>query len=312
MVSTSRGDWRLGLMHAGITACAWGILPVALKQMLSWMDPYTITWFRFLVAAGLTALYLRSRGRMPALRGLDRRGWWLLAIAVSGLVGNYVLYLLGLSYISPGSAQLLIQMAPMFLLIGGLLVLRESFSWLQWIGLLVMFVGLGLFLNDRLMELLAFSGEFTAGVVLLFLASITWAAYGLCQKLLQNQLTGQGILLVIYVCASVMLLPLAQPGRLFELGAWPLAVLAFCSLNTVVAYGSFAEALKHWEATRISAVLALTPLLTMGFASVLAALPTGYVSEESLDWVSLAGAILVVSGSATCALAGRRIIPATT
>jgi len=109
-----------------------------------------------------------------------------------------------------------------------------------------------------------------------------------------------------------MLLPTAHPGVLFELDAWPLAVLAFCSLNTIIAYGSFAEALKHWEATRISAVLALTPLLTMAFASILAALPTAYVSEESLDLVSLAGAVLVVAGSATCALAGRRIAPATT
>ena len=53
-------------------------------------------------------------------------------------------------------------------------------------------------------------------------------------------------------------------------------------------------------------MLALTPLLTMLFATVLARLPFGYVSEESLDWVSLAGAVLVVTGSATCALAGRR------
>jgi len=311
-VNTVSADWRLGLMHAGITACSWGILPIALKQMLVWMDPYTITWYRFLVAAGLTAVYLRSRGRMPKLGGLDRRGWCLLSVAVFGLISNYVLYLLGLSHISPGSAQLLIQMAPMFLLIGGLVVFHESFSAAQWAGLLVMIIGLGLFLNDRLLELISLTGEFATGVVLLFLAALTWAAYGLAQKLLQSQLTGQGILFVIYFCASVMLLPTAHPGVLLELGAWPLAVLAFCSLNTIIAYGSFAEALKHWEATRISAVLALTPLLTMSFATILAALPTGYVSEESLDLVSLAGAVLVVAGSATCALAGRRILPAAT
>ncbi len=305
-------DWRLGLLFAGITASAWGILPIALKAMLVVMDPFTITWFRFLVAAALTAVYLRATGALPRLQRLDRRGWWLLAVAAGGLTGNYVFYLLGLSHISPGSAQLLIQLAPMFLLLGGLVVFGETFSPLQWGGLMVLVAGLGLFLRDRLFELLGLTGEFATGVVLLFLAAVTWAAYGLCQKLLQSRLSGQAILLVIYASASLLLLPSARPGSVMTLSPWGLTLLAFCSLNTIIAYGSFAEALKHWDASRISAVLALTPLLTMLFATLLAMLPFGYVSEESLDWVSLAGAVLVVGGSATCALAGRRTVPATT
>jgi drug/metabolite transporter (DMT)-like permease len=311
-VNPVSNDWRLGLMFAVITASAWGILPIALKAMLVLMDPYTITWFRFLVAAGLTAVFLGATGKLPPLRKLDGRGWWLLAVAAGGLTGNYVFYLLGLSHISPGSAQLLIQLAPMFLLLGGLVVFGESFSALQWGGLTVMVVGLGMFLKDRLFELLGLTGEFATGVMLLFLAAVTWAAYGLCQKLLQSRLSSQAILLVIYASASLLLWPPARPDTLMTLTPWGLFLLAFCSLNTIIAYGSFAEALKHWDASRISAVLALTPLLTMLFATVLARLPFGYVSEESLDWVSLAGAVLVVTGSATCALAGRRAVPATT
>lgn len=311
-MSAPAKNWRLGLIYAGITASAWGILPIALKALLVSMDPFTITWYRFVAAAALTALFLQARGGMPRLRQLDRRGWALLIVAAGGLTGNYLFYLLGLSHISPGAAQLLIQLAPMFLLIGGLVVFGESFSAFQWGGLLVMVAGLGLFLKDHLIEVIGFAGEFATGVVLLFLAAVTWAAYGLCQKLLQGQLSGQSILLVIYVSASLVLLPPARPETVMSQGPWALTLLAFCSLNTVIAYGSFAEALKFWDASRISAVLALTPLLTMLFASLLDALPFGYVSEESLDWVSLIGALLVVSGSALCALAGRRTVPATT
>jgi len=300
-------NWKLGIMHAGITASAWGLLPIALKSMLEYMDPYTITWYRFLAAASLTAAYLARTGGLPSLRRLDARGRIILAIATAGLVGNYVLYLLGLSYISPGSAQVLIQLAPMFLLLGGLLVFRESFSPVQWLGLITLVSGLALFFHDRLDAIAAFDDDLTTGVGLIIIAALVWAAYALAQKMLIGRLTAQGVLVVIYVTASIALLPSATPGSLLSLGAWPLALLTFCSLNTIVAYGSFAEALRHWEASRISAILALTPILTLIFATLLERLPTGYVSLETVDTIALVGVVFVVVGSSACALGSRRL-----
>lgn len=299
-------NWKLGIMHAGITASAWGLLPIALKSMLEYMDPYTITWYRFLTAALLTAVYLAATGGLPSLRRLDGGGRVILAVAVIGLLGNYVFYLLGLAHISPASAQVLIQLAPMFLLLGGLLAFRESFAPLQWLGLTVLVTGMGLFFHDRLATIAGLEGDVAAGVMLMVAAALLWAAYALAQKLLLGRLTAQGVLVVIYVTASIVLLPTAAPGAISGLGAWPLALLVFCSLNTIVAYGSFAESLKHWEASRISAILALTPLLTLAFAALLEELPTGYVSEESVDTVALFGVVLVVVGSAACALGKSR------
>jgi drug/metabolite transporter (DMT)-like permease len=299
-------NWRLGLLFASVTAVSWGLLPIALKAMLQYMDPYTITWYRFVAAAAIAGTALKLTGGLPSLRALDTRSRWILGVAVAGLIGNYVLYLLGLSYASPGAAQVLIQLAPMFLLLGGLLVFRESFNRLQWLGLLTLVSGLALFFHDRLAELTDLDTDLGKGVVLLFLAALVWAFYAIAQKMLQGRMTAQGVLLVIYVSASVALLPTTVPGAIAGLSLWALALLVFCSLNTLVAYGAFAEALKHWEATRTSAVLAVTPLLTMLFGAVIAALPTGYINTDSVDPLSLAGAALVVTGSAACALGGQR------
>ncbi len=300
------GDWRLGFMFALVTATAWGLLPIALKAMLTYMDPYTITWYRFLAAAVIAGGVLWARGGLPRLGRLDRRGLGLLLMAVAGLIGNYVLYLLGLSHASPASAQVLVQLAPLFLLLGGLVVFREPFSRLQWAGLATLLLGLGIFFHDRLDQLTDPDAELARGVGLIVLASLVWAVYGIAQKLLQSRMTAQSILLVIYVAASVALLPASAPASLTTLNPWALFLLAFCSVNTLVAYGSFAEALRHWQASRVSAVLALTPLLTVAFAALLGALPTGYVSEDSLDTVSVLGAVIVVVGSAVCALGGAR------
>jgi drug/metabolite transporter (DMT)-like permease len=304
-------NWRLGLLFASTTAAAWGCLPIALKTMLMYMDPYTITWYRFLVSAIVAALVLRATGGLPRLGRLRPRSRGVLLVAVLGLIGNYLLYLIGLSFASPGSTQVLIQLAPMFLLVGGLVIFRESFSTVQWLGLATLLGGLGLFFHDRFPAMIDLDADLGKGVFLIVLASLVWAIYAIAQKILQLEMSPQGILLVIYVSASIALLPTADPAALVSLTPWTLGLLAFCSLNTLVAYGAFAEALRHWEASRVSAVLAVTPLLTLGFGVLLASLPTGYVNEDPSDPTSLAGAALVVVGSAVTALGGMRRRPAT-
>jgi drug/metabolite transporter (DMT)-like permease len=304
-------NWRLGLLFASTTAVAWGCLPIALKTVLRYMDPYTITWYRFLVSAIVAAVVLRATGGLPRLGQLGARSRGILLVAVLGLIANYLLYLIGLSFASPGSTQVLIQLAPMFLLVGGLVIFRESFSTIQWLGLATLLGGLALFFHDRFPAMVDLDADLGKGVFLIVLASLVWAIYAIAQKILQSEISPQGILLVIYVSASITLLPTAEPAVVVSLTPWALVLLAFCSLNTLVAYGAFAEALRHWEASRVSAVLAVTPLLTLGFGVLLASLPTGYVNKDPTDPTSLAGAVLVVVGSAVTALGGMRRPPAT-
>ena len=67
------GQWRLGLALALATAACWATLPIALKISLEALDPITLTWFRFLVAAGLMGAWLAARGKLGAYRRLGRR-----------------------------------------------------------------------------------------------------------------------------------------------------------------------------------------------------------------------------------------------
>ncbi len=82
-------------------------------------------------------------------------------------------------------------------------------------------------------------------------------------------------------------------------------MLVFCALNTLVAYGAFSEALEHWEATRVSALLSLTPLATLAMALAGSQLWPGRVAGELVSPLALLGAFVVVAGSASIALGGR-------
>ena len=287
----------------------WGFLSIALKLLLEGMDAFTITWYRLTASALVLGLYQARRRRLPAVRRLGRNVWVLLAVALLGLVGNYVLFLLSLEYVPPATSQLVIQLAPILFLLGGLLIFKEAFSRMQWIGLAVLVAGLLLFFNQRLPALLALSGAEALGVGLVIVAGIVWAAYALAQKQLLMALSSVNILLLIYVGSAVLLLPLARPATILSLSPLHLGLLVFCTFNTLGAYGCFAEALVHWEATRVSAVIALTPLVTIVAVLGFAAVWPGTDMAAGLDGVGIAGGLVVVVGSVMTALGTGRAVP---
>lgn len=300
------GRWQLGLMLAVVTAACWATLPVALKITLEQIDPITLTWFRFLVAAGVMLAWLAARGGLAVFAALDRKRWLLLAAAALLLVGNYVFYLLGVQHTSPANAQLLIQLAPLLMAVGGIVVFREVYRPGQWAGLAIIALGLGLFFRDQVGGAPLSGPGYLVGSGFVLFAAVCWAAYALIQKQLLLRLGSPAILLFIYIAATLALLPFAQPRHLLALDARHATLLAYCALNTLVAYGAFAEALAHWEASRVSAILATTPLLCLATVAVVHSLAPASIAPEHVTWLGYAGAALVVAGSAMSSLLGQR------
>ncbi|MEE4887515.1 DMT family transporter [Pseudomonas alliivorans] len=298
----SSGRWVYGLCLALLTALLWGILPVKLKQVLQAMDPVTVTWFRLLVSGSLLFVWLASVKRLPSFRLLGRKGKVLVVLAVLGLVGNYMLYLVGLRMLSPGTTQLLIQIGPILLLISSIFLFKERFSLGQGIGLAILLIGFGLFFNQRLVELLTSLGDYTLGVLIVIMASVVWTFYGLSQKQLLTVWNSLQVMMVIYLFCALLITPWAHPGEALQLSPLQGWLLLACCLNTLVAYGAFAEALAHWEASRVSATLALTPLITLASVAIAAWLWPTYVQAEEINALGYGGALLVVLGSALTAL----------
>jgi drug/metabolite transporter (DMT)-like permease len=281
----------------------WGLLPIALQVTLEEMDGYTITWYRFLVAAVLLGSYLAVRGRLPRVRGRGRNVLILLALATLGLGGNYILYILGLSYTSAGAAQVLVQLAPAMAMLGALAFFQERFVKAQWLGLLVLASGMLLFFHNRLNEIFGQAGDYSLGMALILLAALTWAVYALAQKQLLSVMSSEAVLVVVYFGSMLLLLPSASPWLVLDLSTLRFWLLLICALNTLIAYGAFSEALAHWEASRVNAVLALTPVATLLMIYIGSILWPDIVASEPLTAVSSVGAVLVVVGSMIVALA---------
>ncbi|WP_166359090.1 DMT family transporter [Pseudomonas akapageensis] len=298
----SSGRWVYGLLLSLLTAFLWGILPIKLKQVLQTMDPVTVTWYRLMVSGGVLFAYLAFVKRLPSFTGLGRRNIGLVLLAVAGLVGNYVCYLFGLKLVSPGTAQLVIQMGPILLLLGSVFIFKERFTLTQGIGLAILLAGFGMFFNQRLEELLTSLSQYTAGVLITLLAAAVWTFYALGQKQLLTVWNSVQVMMLIYLLCALVLTPWAHPLEVLQLSPLQGWLLLACCLNTLVAYGAFAEALAHWEASRVSATLAITPLVTFGAVAVAAQIWPDYVPKEEINGLGYTGAMIVVLGSALTAL----------
>jgi drug/metabolite transporter (DMT)-like permease len=300
------GRHALGFALASTTMLLWGVLPLVLRRALRDLDAVTLTGFRFAISASVLAALLAATGRLPSLRSLPRSGVRLMIVATLGLAANYIAFLLGLDHTSPANAQVLIQLGPLLLALGGLAVFRERFAPAQWLGFAVLVVGIGAFFASQLAALGREIDVYLVGVAWIGFAALTWAIYGLAQKQLLQALSSQGVMLCIFAGCAICFAPFAHPAKFASLSPWSWGVLVFCAANTLVAYGAFAAALEHLEASRVSAVLALTPLATLAFASVVTQIAPEQFATEHLSGASWVGAALVVCGSLLTALGHTR------
>ncbi len=300
MTSVS-GRWKLGLLLALSTATMWGVLPIALTGVMATLDPITTTFFRFSLAALLLTPYLILRHRLPNRRKfLSPKQLVQLLAAGLLLTANYALYILGLEKTTPEAAQVMIQLAPMLLLLAGLWIFKEQFSMTQWLGFATFVSGLLLFFNHHLADLFLSFNDYGVGLLLIIIAAICWTGYAVIQKFLLMEFNSEETMLVFYWIGALAFLPFTDFSLLPQLSNWQWGLLIFCGLNTLIAYGSFAEALVHMEASRVSAVIALTPLLTVAIVQLI---PMQGIVAESLQVISLIGALMVVCGSITTAVA---------
>lgn len=298
----SSGRWRLGLFLSLVTVALWGVLAVALKLILSVLDVYTVTWFRFLVSFTLLGIYLFATHQLPNLKKLRFSSLGLLGLATLGLALNYILFLAGLNQTSPNNSQVLIQLAGLMFGFGSLIIFKERYTKLQWFGVASTVMGLVMFFHEQLRTLIANASSYLLGSLMLVAAAIAWAFYALAQKQLLRDLSSSAVMFCIYGGSMLLFSPMATPAKILTISPWAMGILAFCAMNTLIAYGAFAESLEHWEASRVSAVLSLTPLVTLASTSLLPLVWQNSPIVDPLTGLGWIGAVFVVIGSLTVSL----------
>ncbi len=299
----SSGRWQTGLLLTLVTCTLWGILPIAAKGVLLELDAYTLNFYRFAISGLLLWPYLARRRQTPqltALRSGNTLGWVLLCGLF--LAGNYTCYILAVERMTPGGAQVLIQLAVVLFLVINVVLFKEHFATRQWFGCALFVVGLLVFFHRRILAMAAGFDAYAVGMGLMVLSAFSWACYATLQKQLLTRFTSPQIMLMLYGLGALGFLPWAHPLQILQLSPATLLLLLFCGVSTLIGSGSFSEALAHWEGSKISGVLATTPLFTLVFMWGLSFYPGFTIEQESLTPIVLSGALMVVLGAALVAV----------
>jgi len=299
----------MGIALALVTAMSWGSLPIAMKVVLQVMDPFTVVFYRFFLAALGLGTILALKRQLPP-RDLFRHPRWLVwvMIATAGLVGNFILFGSSLQYLSPTASQVIAQLAPPGMMLASVFILKEKMRGSQIIGVCMLLCGLVMFFNTSLVEIFTRLTNYTWGVILGVSAALVWVVYGVTQKILLRRLGSQQILFLLYTLCAVTLLPFAHTDLVWQLDRWQLGCLIFCVLNTLVGYGALAEAYARWQAAQVSAIVTLTPLFTLLFSEFLSLGWPDFFAIPQLNTLGFVGAIVVVSGAMFSAI-GHRLWP---
>ncbi len=294
-----------GLSLALLTVLLWSILPIALVSILSVLDGISITWFRFTVAAILCFCWQSYRGKLKEFTQLTIKDWSVLTLAGLFLIADYVGFTLALNYISAIAATVFSQVTPFFLCLGGIILFKERLSLIQVLCFVCLFIGLVFFFNDSLTGVLTNTEMLITGAAIAVLSSLIWVFYALLQKSLLKRLSSTNVLLFIYGLAIVILAPFSDIEALSQLDSYDWLVLIFCALNTVIAYGAFAQSMKHIDTTQVSMLISTIPLFTIAMSYIAyMAWPKSFVFDE-IDLVGWLGILMVVASVITFNQAGK-------
>ena len=286
---------QLGFLLISVAVLSWGLLPVALKLSTSFIDPVTLTWFRFLFALLCSFVIQLTFKQLRQFKHLNGKAWLLLFASAICSVSNYITFVAALKYLGPGQAQLNFQTAPFFLTFGGILFFKERLTALQMSGFATLALGMLMFFHPYL-TISNGNQSIWFGVMIIQFSALSWTSYALIQKVLVKHLSPNNILLFIYSFGVLAMLPACDFSSAASFDSEQWSIIIYSAINTLLAYGCFAQSMKYLSTAQTGAMIALTPLLSFT-ATNWAAGVDGWqdkIQPSALDALSLSGVILVI------------------
>ncbi len=289
----SRSRFLKGVGFASVTASLWGMLPILMDAALNEFKSGTVVWFRFTFAFLVLFTILWARKSEP---------WKILtkppAIGLlSGvcLAANYFLFMEGIRLSSPSNSAVVIQSAPVMLVLIGVYYFNETINRLQVSGLILAGLGFWLFFKEQAVSTNGHDQYFMANIVIT-LAALTWAIYMAFQKKLQDRYSSQDLNLLVYGTAALVLVGLVNWSDFNEVSNAGGALLVVLGINTLLAYGCLTEAIKYIPLSLISVIVALNPFITMFLMQIVPAMFPEWIRPESISVMGYLGAMVAIGG----------------
>ena len=271
-------------MAAGaVTLVMWASAFVVIRHVAEDVSPGALGTGRLLVAALVVLPLVLRRGWVRP----TRREWVLLALGGVGWFGVYNLALnAGERYVDAGTAAMVIQVGPVIVALLAVPLFGEVLH--RWLvgGMLVGFAGVAVIARGSSSD----ADASLLGVLLVVVAAAMYAVGVLTQKVLLRRLPAAQVVFVSFLTGAAICLPFSPdlPGIVADGGAELWWIVYLGVLPTAVAFTTWAYALTHTDAGKLS----LTTFLVPGIATLIAWL----LIDEVPPALSFVGGALAIVG----------------
>ncbi|MES2003871.1 MAG: DMT family transporter [Bacteroidota bacterium] len=255
----------------------------------SYLHPYALNVVRILVSLFLFwTLFLFKPGKVKLQRKHLPR---FLLCALTGVVINQIFFIKGVSLTTPIHSALLALATPIFITLIAAWLLRERFTWLKFIGLVLGIGGAALLI--LLKDVSHTGNNILLGDVMVLVNAISYAFYLVLVRPLMQTYSGIQVLRWIFTFGSLVILPFGMHEFLnthweaFGLGQW-LALAAVAVGATFLAYLLNVYGISIIGPSATGAYIYTQPV----FAAVIAILFAG----EHVSLVKFVAALLIFTG----------------
>lgn len=269
-----------------ITALLWGVGPSIIKYTLSFASVENFLFFRFTIASAIVIipLIVSLIKVKPALADL-------IKILLLGALGTPItIYLLfaGVNKTSAIESSVIWILSPTFIVIGGVLFLKEEVEKAEKVGLGLILLGTTFTIINPLitngLNLTNFRGN-----MLVLAGTLCWSAYSLLVKKFNSKTITPFILTATsFVVAFVCFLPLSiNQWSQLSVPAWP-GIIYMALFGSVFAYLGYTYGISKIEVSEASIFTHLQPIFGVPTAMVLLG--------EKINFLFIVGAVLIAGG----------------
>jgi drug/metabolite transporter (DMT)-like permease len=273
-----------------VAAVLWGGSIVAQKLALSGFSAVEASVLRDI--GGLIILITTWWIQDGSLRGLTRRDYRILAFLGLGVLGNHLLILIGLKYVSGAVAGVIIGALPVMTALLSAVLIQDVPLRLVWAGSLLSFFGVGLV---SVAGFNAAGEQPLLGGALVFLGVASWALYSIGSRTIMERVPALTVNWTTLLAATLLQIPLLWTDQKMLKEGWAslalpdwLALVYLVVFATAIAQQAWLFGVKCIGPSRASVLGNLTPVSAVALSAA--------VLQEPVGIVEVIGILLILAG----------------
>ena len=277
-----------GYLFAAAAAVLWGLSGVVTKYLLRrQMRPDELLVFRTMLAAMILLVWLGLKS--PHLLKVRRADLPFLALlGAIGLAANQGFYYLSLTMVSVGYSLLLQYLAPVHLMVYGVLSKTERMTGGKLIAAVTSICGCALMVVGQLGGIARVS---LAGTLCAIASGVCFAFYTAYGKHVLKSYDPRTMITYAFLTAGVVWMIMRPPWKIdwasFDVWMW-LFFLYLASVATILPFALYSASLRYLEASRSSLTSMLEPVVAAAIAWMWL--------DEKMEPLQIIGGAAVIAG----------------